>query len=230
MTLQLTLGLNIRDEAIFSNFYEGGNSNLISCLKQFVAVQAEQFIYLYGQPGVGRSHLLQACCHAVSDQNQSAVYLTLRDNRDLAPELLESLEHLDLVCIDDIDAVLRQSDWEEALFHFYNRVKEHNTRLIVTANDLPVGLSCQLPDLQSRLSQGLVFHVKGLNDEQTLLALQLRAHHRGLQLPREVGEFLLRRYPRNMNALFEVLVKLDQASMVAKRRLTIPFVKNVLNI
>ncbi|XQW92104.1 DnaA regulatory inactivator Hda [Candidiatus Paracoxiella cheracis] len=227
MVRQLTLPVNLRDDATFTNFYPGDNNHLVKALKALLSGDGEQFIYLWGAPGVGRSHLLQACCHEFSDRQCSIVYLPLRSEH-LTPEILQGMEAMRLVCLDDIDAVLGQPQWEEALLHFYNRARDNGVKLIVSGNDLPPQLPCELADLRSRLSWGLVFQVTGLSDEQKLLALQMHARHRGMHISCEVGQFLLRHLPRNMTELFKVLNKLDHASLVAKKRLTIPFIKRVL--
>ncbi|HKJ77017.1 MAG TPA: DnaA/Hda family protein, partial [Gammaproteobacteria bacterium] len=85
-----------------------------------------------------------------------------------------------------------------------------------------------LPDLVSRLGWGLIFHVRPLSDEQMIDALQLRARQRGLDLPADVARYLLRHYRRDMTSLASLLERLDHASLVAQRRLTIPFVKQWL--
>lgn len=226
--LQLTLGIELRDDATFANFYEGENTQVIASIKQMIVENGEQFIYLYGVEGSGRSHLLQSACQYASENDFPSAYLPMHEIQNLSPEILANQENTHLVCIDDIDAVLGKKDWEEALFHLYNCIREKKSRLIVSGNNPPNLLSCRLPDLQSRLSWGLTYPVKELNDEQMLLALQMRAHRRGIELSTDVAQFLLRRYPRNMGALFDVLMELDRASLSAKRRLTIPFVKQIL--
>lgn len=228
MSLQLALGIGLRDDATFANYFKGSNSQLIECLQDCVAGTGESFIYIWGAVGVGRSHLLQACCHIASQRQHSMAYLPLSENQQLTPAVFDRLEQLSLVCLDDIDAVFGNDAWEEGLFHLYNRIRANQTHLIVVANQPPSQLPCQLPDLQSRLSAGLTFQVQPLTDEQMILALQMRAYHRGLHVSQEVGQYLVRHYPRNMGVLFDVLQQLDRASLIAKRRLTIPFVKQVM--
>lgn len=228
MSLQLPLGIGIRDDATFANYFKGNNSHLLECLQDCVAGVGEQFIYIWGVPGVGRSHLLQACCHVACQRQQHIAYLPLGDYQQLNPIMLEGLEQLSLVCVDDLNAVLGKLEWEEALFHFYNRIRATTTRFIIVSDVAPGQLKCRLSDLQSRLSSGLIFQVQPLTDEQMILALQMRAYHRGLHISRDVGQYLIRHFPRNMRALFDILVKLDRASLIAKRRLTIPFVKQVM--
>lgn len=229
-TAQLTLGLSLRDDATFANYYPSNNENIIQFLQAFVVGQNEQFIFLWGQPGVGRTHLLQACCHEAASQHRSSIYLPMKEHDTLQPEVLDGLEAMDLICIDDIEAVLKNRVWEEALFHCYNRARELGTRLLVVGDCVPTRLPCQMPDLRSRLAWGLMLQVDGLNDADKLSALQMRSRHRGIELSSEVGQFLMRHYPRDMTALFAALETLDRASLQAKRRLTIPFVKSVLHI
>ena len=155
-------------------------------------------------------------------------YLPLAELADYGPELLDNLEQCELVCLDDLDAVAGRADWEEALFHLFNRLRDAGKRLLLAAATSPRELGVQLPDLQSRLTLALVFQLQELADEDKLRALQLRASRRGLQMPDEVGRFILTRGARSMSALFELLEQLDQASLQAQRKLTIPFLKETL--
>ena len=123
-----------------------------------------------------------------------------------------------------------RADWELALFNFYNLSQEFNSRLLIAGIAPPGQLLWKLPDLSSRLAWGLVMNVQSLTDDQKLIVLQLRAKARGFELPPEVGEFLLNHYPRDMSRLLEALNQLDHEGMVAKRRITIPFVKQVLQL
>lgn len=227
MTTQLPLHLSLREAATFDNFYPGDNLTLLNALNALISGEGEPIIYLWGPAGVGRTHLLQACCHAMHTSITRVMYLSLA-TAELSPEILQDMETMQLVCIDDIDAILGHAAWEEALLHFYNRARDQSIRLVIAGNETPARLKIHLADLRSRLSWGLVFHVVGLSDEQKIKALQIHAHERGLELSNEVGHFLLRHYPRDMTALFALLDKLDQASLIEKRKLTVPFVKQVL--
>lgn len=225
---QLPLGLKLRDDAIFENFFIGGNEQTIETLKAFVFKRSEQFIYCYGEPSVGRTHLLQACCHAASEQNDSIFYLPLSNYREFSPRIFEDMEHQRYVCIDDIDAIVGDRVWEEALFHFYNRARDNHVSLLVSARYAPQQLYSLLSDLRSRLLWGLVLEIKTLTDEEKIDALKMRAALRGFSLSTIVGNYLIRHYPRHMHDLFAVLETLDHASLAAKRRLTIPFVRSVM--
>ena len=145
--------------------------------------------------------------------------------------MLDALESLPLVCLDSLEAIAGNTVWERALFDFYNRWKEKGEgTLVVTGCSAPRKLGLQLPDLASRLDWGVSFHLDELDDEGKLSALQLRAELRGFKLPIDVGRFLLNRLSRDMRTLLTTLNQLDNASFRAKRKLTIPFVKEILEL
>lgn len=232
MVEQLALtGLQLRDDAAFSNYFVGDNAAALSCLKQAMSGQGERLIYLWGAAETGRTHLLQACCHDAQDYQRRAAYFPLQDIVGLSPEMLTDMDQLDVVCLDDIQTIAGVRRWEEAVFGLYNAILDGDqTCLIISADCPPRQLALQLPDLQSRLSACVVFQLQPLSDADKVAALLLRARMRGLALPEETAQFLLSRCPRNLHALFAFLHQLDRASLAKQRRLTIPFVKDVLNI
>lgn len=227
---QLTLGVGLKDEATFSNFFPGKNAQLVTALKNTVHGEGERVIYFYGTNGQGCTHLLQASCHAAHQAKQTAVYVPLRHHAEFTPAIFEGLESLNLVCIDDVHLIAKKPVWEEALFHLYNRIHDAGGRLIVTANVAPKALGVLLPDMISRLAWGVVFQVQPLSDQEKLSAFIMRAERRGMSLNEDVGKFILTHCPRHMSTLFAALDVLDKMSLAAQRKLTIPFVKEILQI
>ena len=228
--LQLTLGLSLKDEATFENFFSGENAEIVAGIKKTAGGQGERVIYLCGARGQGRSHLLQAACHDAHQQHLSSVYLPLAEAGVLSPDMLHGLESLALVCMDDVHAIAGRADWEEAIFHLYNRLYDSGGRIIIAANELPKAIPFLLPDLASRLAWGIVYQLHSLSDAEKLDVLKMRALRRGIDLSDEVGRYILTHCPRHMGTLFAVLDALDKASLAAQRRLTIPFVKEILEL
>ncbi|WP_346798495.1 DnaA regulatory inactivator Hda [Halomonas sp. Bachu 37] len=225
---QLPLGVGLRDDATFANFLPADNASLVAHLKHQLTPQGETYLYLWGQAGTGRSHLLQAACHAASDNDKRALYLPLADLGHFPPLMLEDIERLDLVAIDDLECVAGRKRWEEALFHAFNRLRDAGKCLVIAASASPRQVGVQLPDLASRLGWGVTYHVQPLDDGKRLEALQLRAKARGMQLPEDVARYILHRGPRELAELCRAMEVLDQASLSAQRKLTIPFVKQSL--
>ena len=228
---QLSLGMRLRDDATFANYYPGANAVTLGYVEHACETEdqwMDSLLYIWGTAGSGRSHLLQAACLRVEELGGRALYLPLADLAKYGTQLLDNVEFCDLVCLDDIQAVLGQPHWEEALFHAFNRLRDAGKQLLIAAHEPPRELSIKLPDLQSRLSIALVFQLHELSDDDKLRALQLRASRRGLRLSDEVGRFILARSVRSTTVLFDTLEQLDHASLQAQRKLTIPFLKEAL--
>lgn len=225
---QLPLSFGETETFSFDQFLSGENNEVIQKLHSVVDDPQSEAIYIWGAKGAGKSHLLQALCKSLSDNEQRSVYLPLSQHQKFTPQILEGLEELSVVCLDDIDQIAGDEKWELEIFHLFNRIKEENHLLIITAHSAPQGIEFKLADLDSRMNWGLIYQLQELDESEKLIALQQRARARSFELPDEVGDYLIKRVPRDMHALFDFLDKLDMASLVAKRKLTIPFVRELL--
>lgn len=233
---QIPLNIYLDDNATFANFFVGeksANRQILSALQKLCDNDANQlldsFLYLWGSAGAGLSHLLQAACHDAQARGMQSQYLPLVELAGFEPEaLLEGLEHLDLVCIDDLQQVVGRPGWDEAIFHFYNRARERRIRVLISAKCAPRDLASPLSDLVSRLASGITYRVEAMDDLEKQQALQRRALSRGLEMSDEVARFILSHGSREPRDLFDCLEKLDRKSLAEKRRLTIPLVKEIL--
>jgi len=226
---QLPLEIQLADHAVFSNFLPVGNELVIHELKA-AALRAElSMLWVWGLPESGRSHLLQACIAAADERGRRAAYLPLDRALALPVAALEGLGELDVVGLDDIDAIAGDAGFEQGVFHLFEQLRQSGGRLVVMASAPPGEIRFHLPDLASRLKSGGVYRLQALDDAGRLEALQIRARFRGFELPDDAGRYLLNRTPRGPAHLFRVLDTLDRAALVAQKRLTIPFVRSVLD-
>ncbi len=227
---QIPLAFNKYEQIDFELFEVGQNQAVLKYLANLFAQKSDsQIAYLWGAPGSGKSHLLQAACTAAAQNKLTVAYIPLREASELSPAMLEGLETLALICLDDIDDVAGKSDWEEAIFHLYNRLRDARIPLLISSNCSPLASEVHLPDLKSRLAWGQVFHLLPLSESEALNSLIRRARSRGFDLPDEVADYLIKRVSRDMHSLFSVLDKLDRASLVAKKKLSVPFVRELLD-
>ena len=220
---QLALPVGLDDRAALDNFVPGANAAALAAVRGQIGRRGHPVLWLWGPPASGKSHLLMGAYAASGDD---ARYVAVDDGLELAA--VRGLPGTALVCIDDVDRVARDRESERAVFVLFNRLVEAGGALIVSASASPRHVAFALPDLSSRLSSGPVFQLSPLTDEERIAALKLRAEQRGLSLPTEVSRYLLRHYRRDMATLYGLLDRLDAASLVAQRRLTVPFVKEVL--
>ena len=218
---QLALGVRLRADAVFESFSPGSNTELIAALRSTGSAP----LWLWGGSGSGKTHLLQAVCAAATE---AAAYFPLGRTSALPPEALLGFEACRVLCLDDVDAVAGNPAWEQALFHLFNEAAELPTRLIFAASAAPRQLDWCLGDWRSRAAACVVYQLRDLDEAGRVEALRLRAAQRGLQLPQETSEYLLRRLPRDLPSLYEILDQLDEASLIAQRRLTVPFIRDAL--
>ena len=225
---QLALPLKLQDHAVFDSFHVAGNDELVSFLIDVTSSGRGPGCFVWGPAASGKTHLLQAVCERAGDQS---VYLPLGDTSlsgDAGAEVLGGLAGRKFVCLDDLHSVIGDKAWELALFELWNEVVDNDGVLIVASNSAPKNGGIKLADLESRLSGLPVFHSRELDEANRIKALQLRARFRGLELPDETANYLLTRNRRDMTSLYQLLDKLDTEALIAKRRLTIPFVRDVL--
>lgn len=223
--VQLPLGIRLRAASTFDSFVAGRNAEVLDYL---AVQQGAGSAYLWGAAGSGKTHLLQAVCQRATSVGTRACYLPLANDGELAPEMLEGLEAVPVVCIDDLQAVVGEARWELGLFTLFNEMKQAGGRLLLCADRSPRALAPRLPDLASRFGWGPVFQLHALDDEDLERALRQRARALGLEMPEEVAVYMIRRCVRDTGALFALLEELDQAALSARRRLTVPFVKETL--
>ena len=224
---QLTLGVRLRDEARLDNFFVSTAN--AACIKALTNPGLDnRFIYLWGGLNTGRTHLLQALCQRPALAGQGVLYLPLQHKQQLDARVLQGSSSLSMVGLDDLDAVCDDHDWESAIFHFFNLLQETDTQLLVTASCPPQHLPIGLADLHSRLQSALVLQLSPLDDRDKCSMLSLRAANRGMELGRHVAEYIVQRADRRLDSLIAVLDKLDGETLQKGRRLTIPFVRDVM--
>jgi DnaA family protein len=226
---QLPLGVRLPDRAVFASFLPARNGQAVDHLRQVADAQLAGTTWLCGPPGAGKTHLLQAVC-AQANTRMSAAYVPLRELGKLGVGVLDGLRQLECLCLDDLDEVAGRLEWERELFGLWGEIEESGGRLVTAAQSPPALLQWALPDMGSRFSASAVFQLRVLDEAEQQVALQLRARLRGFELPEETSRWLQRRYPRDMKRLYELLDTLDEAALVAQRRLTVPFIREVLGL
>ncbi|MEM6640119.1 MAG: DnaA regulatory inactivator Hda [Pseudomonadota bacterium] len=219
---QLPLPVTLDAAATFDNFHTGANAAVLDALQCPASAWS---LWLHGARGTGKSHLLQAACAAV-DSSAYATASVLKSWSSMGA--LSGFERFRLVCLDDVHQLLGDRACEEALFHLYNRLMDAGGQLIFAAEQSPQHLTFSLADLASRCRAARVLRVAPLDDEGVIAALRKRARRRDLDLPVETALYLIRHCRRDMHTLCDVLDTLDLASLAARRRLTVPFVKSLI--
>lgn len=226
----MALDVSLPDSVSFDSFVAGHNSELVHHLTK-VAEGNEVLapLFIWGESGGGKSHLLNSCCSLAIENEQKPMFVSLSD---LAAEngreaILADLDEYNIYLIDGLDHVAGMLKWEEKLFQLCNYARDRDRSIIISAIKPPTSMDLRLRDLVTRLMSGLTYQVLPLGEDQKITALQERASDRGFEISEEAVKFILNRYRRETGNLFRILDKIDQASLEQKRLITIPFLRSL---
>jgi len=225
---QLALPLRLEDHAEFGTLVPGRNAAAVAHVRMLSTGRTGETLWLWGPRGVGKSHLLQAACREADAVGQRAMYVPFAAGLDLRPDVLAGLDALDFLALDGLDAVAGRADWERALFDVLNEFHARGKKLLLAASNAPAALGFALADLASRAAGATIYRLHPLDDDEQIDALNLHARNRGFELEPAAARFLQARVERDMTALCGWLHRLDAASLAARRRITIPFIRDSL--
>ncbi len=224
---QLPLQLRTGTEQGFAQWL--GDRAVAARLQAWAAADGGEMLFLQGAAGSGKTHLAMACCAAAEAVGRRATYLALGSVAGRVAAASEGVHHADLVVLDQLDAIAGARADEEALFDLHNRLRDAGKAALYVARSGPAGLPLVLPDLRSRLAQCTLLALPAPGDALRAAVLRQHAQARGLVLEEAAIDWLLSRTDRGLGALVGLLEELDRASLAAQRRVTVPFLRQVLD-
>lgn len=213
---QLVLDLALPAPEPFSDFVAGENAELLFQLNEWCThAQHARFIYIWGEAGCGKSHLLAAAA-------RRGEALLLDAARETLPEEISPGA---LLAVDNVDCLDRTG--QETLFALFNVLRAGGGGLLATG-PLPPMLLSLLPDLATRLGWGLVYQLRPLSDSDKIAALQTRARQLGFDLSGEQADYLLRHAPRGVASLYRLLDKANELALSRQKAVTVGLLREIL--
>jgi DnaA family protein len=223
---QLTFPWNTINKCSLEGFYTSkDNSHLVTILKDKTF---QDDLFIYGSKESGKTYLLQAMCNSYSSLNKSSLYIPLKKAMDYGVEIFDSLENIQLICLDGIENVISSIEWEKAIFNLINKTLISKSRLIITSSEDLQSLNFSLPDLESRLRKIESYELTPIQDKDILDALKYISKLKSINLGDKEARYLVTYSQRNISNLVHILESLDQLSMEMKRKITIPLIKEVI--
>ena len=213
----------------FNDFFSGENQPIIENLQDCVLGNGEKNIFLWGKSGQGKSHLLQACCHFAQQHQKPSFYFDLSRNSRHQPAILKGIDEYDVVCLDNVDTVVGNESWELAIYELMKYQYQKGHQLIISSSYLPNHLEVITSNLKEYLNWGLILQLKTLVDTNNIDALIFKADSMGFEISPQAGRFLVIQHQAELHDLWLLLEKIDRASLAAKRKLTVPFLKQLFN-
>ena len=213
----------------FTSFIEGENQDLLDFLNTMTKKKKNDCLYIWGSQGTGKTHILQAAGKQADDMNSQVTYIPLKQYEEFDSEIFNGLGKLDLICVDDLEFISGNLEWQQRLTLLYNEIRDNNNSIIISSTSSPKNIKIELDDLKSRLVWGQVYKINPPNDELKIEILKRKASERSFELSKSVAEFLIHRTDRDLNSLIKILDVIDHSSLAAKRKVTIPFVKKLID-
>ena len=223
---QLTFPWNKVNKSSLEGFYTSQeNSHLVSILKD---TNFSDDLFIYGTKESGKTFLLQALCNSYSSMSKSSLYIPLNKVMNYGVEIFESLENMNLICVDDVEEAISKIEWEKAIFNLINKALISKSRLILSSSQDLKSLNFSLPDLESRIRKIQSFELYPINDKDIFDALKYISKLTSINLGDKEAKYLVTYSQRNISNLVQILESLDQLSMEMKRKITIPLIKEVI--
>ena len=223
---QLTFPWNNVNKSSLEGFFTSReNSHLLSLLKDSDFLDD---LFIYGTKESGKTFLLQAMCNSYSSMSKSSLYIPLKKVMNYGVEIFESLETIDLICVDGIEDVISKIEWEKAIFNLINKALISGSRIILTSSKDLKSLNFLLPDLESRIRKIQSYELHPINDKDIFDALKYISKLTSINLGDKEAKYLVTYSQRNISNLVQILESLDQLSMEMKRKITIPLIKEVI--
>ena len=230
---QLIFPFQINQKASFDNFFcSSENLNLISRLSDLLASKdSTNELIIHGETGSGKSFLMQAICNELDSRNKKFAFVPMNKAINMGIEIFQNLASLDAVCIDDLQLILANGDWETALFNLINECQQFNCSLILAIGDTqPLETVTKLPDLLSRIKRMEFMTLRAVQNEHLKQALSFVSKQLDINIEKAELDFLLKYQTREFSFLVENLISLDRQAASLKRKITIPLIKETLNL
>ena len=220
---QLTFPWSKHKTVSFNDFFFESSNNEIR-----MALESNEDLVMYGVKDAGKSFLLQSVCNFYSSKQESSVYIPIHEAINYETDFIDSLEGLDVICIDDIELVAANEKWELAIFNLINSCLISNCRLIFSSSVNPSSIEFKLDDLSSRIKKIDHIELYPISDANLPEAIRFVSHLRSINLGDKEINYLVTYSKRNISNLIEIINKLDQLSMELKRKITIPLIKEII--
>ena len=220
---QLGLPISLNASMLLESFV--ANKELLRLINQLFLNEKSSEVYIYGASGQGKTHVLQGAVLKALEIDKNAVYIDC--NESFPEHILDFVDQIDLISFDNIHLISSES--QEVFFDLYNRARQAQIFVLVSGNTLPSDLEV-MKDLKTRLSLAVVYKLEELNDELTMSVIDSQMSQRNLSVNSNVYEYLFKSYSRDLKLLLSTMNDLDKASLQAKKPISIPFVKNFLEL
>jgi len=220
---QLGLPFSINASYVLDDFSGEKNQELVANILNLIKGKATANIFVYGDKGFGKSHLLQGVIIEGLKQDQKSVYLDLND--DISPDIFELISDFQIIALDNVDQC--NQDNEKYIFDLINKLHSTNQMIVFSSRVKPEGLSVFV-DLKTRLSLASIYSLNRLDDDEIQHVIKRKMNNKSLKVDQRVIDYLIKNQTRDLKKIVEIIDKLDTFSLEKKRSITVPLIRQML--
>ena len=219
---QIPINFSFCNKKTLDNYISENNNHLIETLKQFAKNNHGQLIYLFGEKSTGKSHLCKAVFNIIKD---TKAYIDQYGFETLGDINLQNINYL---IIDDFEIILEKGNTEDKLFYYINEFILSKKSLLISSMKPTDQIDFTKNDLKSRLTSNLIFNIREISDDRKIEVLKKITEEKGWMIEENVCQYIMNHYQRDLFFLCNVLKSLDKSSLALKKRVTIPFLKSII--
>ena len=220
---QLGLPISLNTSMLLESFI--ANKELLRLINQLFLDEKSSEVFIYGASGQGKTHILQGAVLKALEMDKNAIYIDC--NESFPEHILDFIDQVHFISFDNVHLISSKN--QEIFFDLYNQARQSQILILVSADSLPSDLEV-MKDIKTRLSLTAVFKLEELNDELTVMVIDSQMIERNLKIDPKVYKYLFKNVSRDLKKLLSTLDDLDQASLQSKKPISIPFVREFLNL
>ena len=233
---------NLNPKYVFDSFVVGNSNRMAHAASLAVAespAQAYNPLFLYGNSGLGKTHLMHSIGHFILDRNPNArvLYVT---SETFTNELINSIQNnkneefrnkyrnIDVLMIDDIQFISKKEGTQEEFFHTFNALYESNKQIIISSDRPPKEIKTLEDRLRSRFEWGLIADIQPPDYETRIAILKKKATRDRLIVPDDVMAYIAKNIASNIRELEGALTRIIAFSTLTNQNISITLAENSL--
>ncbi len=242
LTTKNIIPRNLNPKYVFSSFVVGNSNQMAHAASLAVAQSpAKNYnpLFLYGNSGLGKTHLMHSIAHYILEENPESkvlyvtsetftneLILSIQNNKNEA--FRNKYRNIDVLLIDDIQFISKKEGTQEEFFHTFNSLYESSKQIIISSDRPPKEIKTLEDRLRGRFEMGLIADIQPPDYETRIAILNKKADTDHLEVPREVLAYIAKNIASNIRELEGALTRIVAFATLTNEHISLSLAENSL--